>query len=76
MITKDGTGIKYFRYLIREKNADGTVTTWNVSDGESFTAKEGCEYYVTVQNIYGNYKDLTFAKYVELMKDGLCFDIK
>ena len=76
VITKDGTGIKYFRYLIREKNADGTVTTWNVSDGESFTAKEGCEYYVTVQNIYGNYKDLTFAKYVELMKDGLCFDIK
>ena len=38
-------------------------------------AKEGATYYVTTQNIWGNYKDLNFQKYVELMDAGLKFDI-
>ncbi len=77
VITKNGQGMKEFRYIIREVDDQTKLAnTFYVSNGESFVCKEGKTYYVTTQNVYNNYKELDFNRYVELMNKGYVFDLK
>ena len=61
-----------FRLIVRKK-VNGKVSTFYLSNGDRFTAEENATYMVSVHNVYNNYKDIDFAKYVELFANGLDF---
>ena len=73
----NGKAIKDFRFIIRDVSAAGVKTMYK-SNGETFVAEEGHTYYVTTQNIYGNYTKWNFQDYYREMSktDGnaLVFD--